>query len=86
MAKYGKKIVDRIFELMSSDTYTIADVCRIVGITRETFYEWKKEKSDFSDTIKKAGEERMNFFVAEAKKSLAKKIQGYTVQEKHTLS
>lgn len=32
---------------------------------------------------KKAEAERMAFFVAEAKKSLLRKIQGYTVQEKH---
>lgn len=84
MAKYSKMLVSRISELMSSDTYTIAEICEMVGISKDTFYQWKKNKPDFSDAIKKAEEERMNFFVAEAKKSLLKKIQGYTVQEKHT--
>jgi len=84
MAKYSKKLVDRIFELMSSDTYTIAEVCQMVGISEETFHAWKRNKPEFSESIKKAEEARMRYFVAEAKKSLIKKIQGYTVQEKHT--
>lgn len=84
MAKYTKKIVDRITELLSSDTYTIAEVCKMVGINEDTFYTWKKSKPEFSEAIKKAEEVRMQFFVVEAKKSLLKKIQGYTVQEKHT--
>lgn len=40
-----------------------------------------KTKSDFSDSIKKAEDARMQFFVAEAQKSLLKKIQGYEVEE-----
>lgn len=83
MAKYGKQIVDRIYELLSSDTYTIAEVCQIVGIDEGTFYRWKNEKSEFCEIIKRAEEVRMAFFVAEAKKSLLKKVQGYTVTEKH---
>ncbi|MDT4844180.1 hypothetical protein FQZ97_781300 [compost metagenome] len=84
MAKYNKKIVDRIFELLSSDTYTIAEVCQMVGISDRTFYGWRDKNAEFADLIKKAENERNQFFLAEAKKSLLKKIQGYTVQEKHT--
>ena len=36
---------------------------------------------DFADAIEQAKEERMQFFVQEAKKSLLKKIQGYEVTE-----
>lgn len=84
MAKYSKKIVERIVELMKSDTYTIAEICKNVGIGTRTFYRWQDENEDFAQAIQDAKDERMQFFVSEAKKSLLKKIQGYTVQEKHT--
>lgn len=81
MAKYGKKIVERIVGLISSDTYTITEVCRQCGITKSTFYEWVNDYPDFAEAVEQAKDERMQFFVAEAKKSLLKKIQGYTVDE-----
>lgn len=84
MAKYSKKIVKRVIELMKSDTYTIAEICAIVGIAPRTFYDWQNEYEEFAQAVQEAKDERMQFFVSEAKKSLLKKIQGYTVQEKHT--
>jgi len=84
MAKYNKRIIDRICFLIRSDSYTIAEICKMTGISESTYHEWKATKSDFSESIKKAEDDRMKFFVAEAQKSLLKKVQGYTVQEKHT--
>ena len=81
MAKYGKKIVDKIVGLIKSDTYTIAEICRQVGITPKTFHQWKEEHPEFGQMIVDAKDERMQFFVQEAKKSLLKKIQGYEVTE-----
>lgn len=85
MAKFSKKIVDRIIELWSTDTYTIAEVCDLVGISERSFYSWRDKSAEFADALKKAEEKRNQFFLAEAKKSLLKKIQGYTVKEKHTI-
>ena len=81
--KYKPKIAERICALIEADTYTVAEICRMVKINPDTYYTWQKDITEFSDAIKKAQEVRMAFFVAEAKKSLLKKIQGYTVQEKH---
>lgn len=81
--KYNPKIAEEIFSLFRADTYTVAEVCRMVKIAPSTFYSWCISYLDFSDAIKKAQEARTAFFVSEAKKSLLKKIQGYTVQEKH---
>lgn len=81
--KYNAKIAEKICSLIATDTYTVAEICRMVKIHQCTFFEWLKEKPEFSECIKKAEAERMAFFVAEAKKSLLRKIQGYTVQEKH---
>lgn len=85
MAKYSEEIVDRIVELISLDSYTIAEICKNVGISKDTYYRWMKEYSDFSDTIKRAQSEFDDFIVTEAKKSLVKKIQGYTVEETKTV-
>lgn len=81
--KYSKKIAEKICALIETDTYTVAEICRMVKIGRSTYFDWIREIPEFSDAIKKAHDNRMEFFVAEAKKSLVKKLQGYTVQEKH---
>lgn len=81
--KYNKKIAEKICSLIATDTYTVAEVCRMVKIHPDTYYTWIKEFSEFSAAIKKAEAERMAVFVVEAKKSLLRKIQGYTVQERH---
>ncbi|WP_373729982.1 MULTISPECIES: phBC6A51 family helix-turn-helix protein [Bacteroidales] len=81
MAKYGKKIISRIVELVKSDTYTIAEICQQAGISISTFYQWQEEHEEFKVAIEEAHEARMQLFVQEAKKSLMKKIQGYDVTE-----
>ena len=81
MAKYSKKVIERIVELVKSDTYTIAEICQQVGISPATYHRWQDEHEDFRKLINEAHDERMQFFVLEAKKSLLKKIQGYEATE-----
>lgn len=70
-----------IVGLVKSDTYTIAEICRQVGITPKTYHQWVNDYPDFADAIEQAKAERMQAMVIEAKKSLMKKIQGYDVTE-----
>lgn len=81
MAKYNKKTIDAILELIKSDTYTIAEVCRQVEITQKTYHQWMNDHPEFAEAVNAAKEERMQMFVIEAKKSLLKKIRGYEVTE-----
>lgn len=81
MAKYNKKMVAKIVGLIKSDTYTIAEICRQVGISTKTFHEWVNEHEDFALAVEEARDELMQTMVIEAKKSLRKKIQGYDVTE-----
>lgn len=81
MAKFNKRTVDMIVGLVKSDTYTIAEICRQVGITPKTYHQWVNDYPDFADAIEQAKAERMQAMVIEAKKSLMKKIQGYDVTE-----
>ena len=86
MAKYSKKIVNRICDLIKKDSYTITEICSLSGIHKDTYYTWLETKPDFSDAVKKAKEEFDEFIIFEARKSLVKMIQGYTVQEKKTVT
>lgn len=81
MKKFNKKTVERIVGLIKSDTYTIAEVCQMVGISTRTFYLWQEENFEFAQAVSDAREELRQFLVCEAQKSLLKKIQGYTVDE-----
>jgi transposase-like protein len=81
MAKYSKKMVAKIVGLLKSDTYTIAEICRQVGISTQTYHEWVNTREDFALAVEEAREELMQSMVIEAKKSLRKKIQGYDVTE-----
>lgn len=86
MAKYTKSKLEEICELIRTDSYTIAEICVNVGISERSFYDWKTKYAEFADAIKKAQEEFNMLLVVEAKKSLVKKIKGYTVQEKKTIT
>jgi hypothetical protein len=86
MAKYRKKIVEEICSLIKSDSDTISEICSQVGISEDTFYEWQKSKTEFSDAVKKAKGEFDELIASEAKKSLVKLIRGYTLQEEKTVT
>lgn len=81
MAKYNKKMVAKIVGLIKSDTYTIAEICRQVGISTKTFHEWVNEREDFALAVEEARAELMQSLVIDAKKSLRKKVSGYDVTE-----
>ena len=34
MAKYNKKIVEQICTLMATESYTVAEICQMVGIVK----------------------------------------------------
>lgn len=83
--KYTKKMVSKICEYIKADSYTIAEICRLVGITEETFYSWKREKAEFSDAIEKAKSKFIADGLVECEKSLMKLIRGYEYDEKKTV-
>lgn len=86
IGKYNTKIVERICLLIKTDSYTVAEICEQVSINQDTYYEWLKNKPEFSDAIKKAKGEFDDFLLVECRKSLVKKIRGYTIQEKKTVT
>lgn len=85
MAKYNKEIVKHITDLIKKDSYTIEEICDIVDISGDTYFRWIKTKPDFSEAVKKAQDKFNDKIVADAKKSLAKKVLGYEVEETKTV-
>jgi hypothetical protein len=81
MAKYNGETVERICALIRADSYPVAEICELAGIAKDTYYSWLKKKPDFSYSIKKAENEYNEFIVREAKRSLVRMIQGYSVRE-----
>ncbi len=79
--KYTKKTVEQISQLVEADSYTVAEICKLVGISKSTYHEWKRTKPDFLDSLKKAQTEFDENLVAEAKRSLMKKVKGYEFTE-----
>ena len=76
-----EEAVEKIVEMLRSDTYNVGELCRAVGIATRTYYNWKSCDEEFVKAINDAKKERMDYFVTEAEKSTLKKIQGYTVEE-----
>lgn len=81
MAKYSKALVKEICDLLATGEFTIADTCKKLGIVKDTFYRWIKEKSDFSDAIKAAEEKRRSSFAEMAKSGLAKLLDVHEYEE-----
>jgi transposase-like protein len=81
--KYSTKMVEKITDMIRSDTYTIREISKSVGIDTQTYHDWINNHPEFAEAVEQAKDDRIKLFAAEAKKSLLKKIKGYTVQEKH---
>lgn len=54
------------------------------GINKDTFFDWKKNNSEFSDLIKKAQEEFRQTIVSKLEKGLYKRALGYKITETRT--
>lgn len=85
MAKYSKKKVKLICDLIIKDTFTIAEICANAGISERCFYDWQANNAEFAEIITHARDNAKSIRVREAKKSLMKKIQGYDVDENKTV-
>lgn len=82
--KYNNKIADKICELLATGRHRIEDICKMVGITKATFYHWKDSKLYFSDKLKEAEEKRLESFADMAKSGLAKLLDVHQFVETKT--
>lgn len=82
--KYTPEVVARIVELVTQGTGEIK-AARLAGISKDTYFTWKKQKPDFSDAIKVALQEYHETLNADllqsAGASLKKLVEGYDYEE-----
>lgn len=84
MGKYNQARVKRIIAMIEEDTFTIVDICRLEGISRKVFYEWKSTKPEFSEAVEDALEYREEKLRQTARKAMMQKLEGYKQVETRT--
>lgn len=77
MATYNKKTVSQITALIEDGNHSISTICKIVGIGRKTFYDWKNARPDFVAAIEEAEQRRSEELYELANKGLKRKLEGY---------
>lgn len=77
MATYNKKTVSQITALIEDGNHSISTICKIVGIGRKTFYDWKNAHPDFVAAIEEAEQRRSEELYELANKGLERKLEGY---------
>lgn len=81
MAKYSERVVKQIVELIEQDTFTTAHVCRLMQISRKTYYDWLDNKPEFREAIEKAKEHCEEQLLMNARLAMRTKLAGYTLTE-----
>ena len=82
--KYTKENIDKICRLIEQDSYTVEEICKQVGIAEATYYDWKAHRIEFSEAIKKAEAKRMESLAVDARNSLRKLVNGFTITNTKT--
>lgn len=77
MATYNKRIVEQIATLIEEGNHSISTICKITGISRKTFYDWKNTHPEFQAAIEDAEQRRTEELYQLASNALLKKVEGY---------
>jgi AcrR family transcriptional regulator len=77
MAKYGAELTEKIVDLIEDEFFTVSQVCKATGISRQTFYFWMDTKDDFRREIEQAMARREAEMMTMVQASLKKKLEGY---------
>lgn len=77
MATYNKRIVEQIATLIEEGNHSISIICKITGISRKTFYDWKNTRPEFQAAIEDAEQRRTEELYQLASNALLKKVEGY---------
>ena len=83
--KYNDKTAERIVEMIEQDLYGVSEICKILRISRQTFYDWKKNKPEFKEEVEEAFIRREEVLIANARIGLKQLLEGY-VQKKEKVT
>ena len=79
--KLTKKMLQTIVALLEEDEYYIEEICKIIKIHKDTWYEWKNSNPIFSDALREAEEKRLEKIRISARKGLAALLEGKEWEE-----
>ncbi len=79
--KYSAKIVKEICEILASGKHSVEDTCLKVGISKVTFYNWKKTKPKFLEAVEEAEVRRLSAYKEMAISGLAKLLDIHEYEE-----
>ena len=75
--RYSSKIKDRIISLLDEDfNYTISDICAMIGVSRKTFYKWKKDIPEFARELEEAIDRNHDATMDAVRVAVKKKLEG----------
>ncbi|MBF0647286.1 helix-turn-helix domain-containing protein [Dysgonomonas sp. GY75] len=77
MTKYNTELTEKIVNLIEDEFFTVSQVCKATGISRETFYCWMNTKGDFRREVEQAVAHREAELMTMVQASLRKKLEGY---------
>ena len=76
---YNSKIHPKVASWLARHGYTDEQISESFGITRSTFYEWKKKHKEFSDALK----QDKQFTDSKVEDSLFNRAMGFEYEEVH---
>ncbi|GAB6121712.1 helix-turn-helix domain-containing protein [Dysgonomonas termitidis] len=83
--KYNDKTAVRIVEMIEQDLHGVSEICKILRISRQTFYDWKKNRPGFKEEVEEAFIRREEALVANARIGLKQLLEGY-IQKKEKIT
>jgi transposase len=84
MSKFTEELQEKIISLIEEDTFSVTEICNHLQISRKSFYEWKDTRPEFREAMQKAKEQRDDKLLMTARRSLKRKLEGYTLTEIRT--
>lgn len=81
MAKYSEELKEKAAELIEVEFFSVLQVCKALGISRQAFYTWMNEKPDFKESIEEAMNLKNEMLLSMAYSSIKKRLEGCTFEE-----
>jgi transposase len=71
-----KALADQLFELFKEGR-SVVEVCQVLGISRKSYYQWKREKTYFRDKAEFAEEAAEAWYLRQGRVAMFGKFPGF---------
>lgn len=66
----------KLIELLITEEYSISEACKVVGINRASYYDWKQGTGKTAKEFQKAYDEALNLKVQESRERVRNNVNG----------